>query len=89
MTATIQAIITKGKVNINHDAVDVSDKQEVILVLDRTCFYSEAGGQESDRGRIIVNDDKGRVKVVFDINRVDNHCGYILHHGHVSSLDTK
>ena len=43
------------------DAGKLSDKKEVGLVLDKTCFYVEQGGQVGDRGTIQT--ETGRFKV--------------------------
>lgn len=43
------------------------------LILDRTAFYPESGGQESDSGYIILNGEKFRVSKVLEID------GIVLH----------
>ncbi|UCD16492.1 MAG: alanine--tRNA ligase, partial [Candidatus Zixiibacteriota bacterium] len=52
---------------------------DVALVLDRTTFYVEAGGQVSDKGRIVVN---GHIIIV---DEVFNHQGVIIHAGRFES----
>jgi alanyl-tRNA synthetase len=52
------------------------------LVLDRTNFYAEMGGQESDHGRIL--DPKlGGTGGEFRVEHVSTFGGYVLHVGHV------
>jgi alanyl-tRNA synthetase len=43
------------------------------IVLDRTVFYPEGGGQEPDKGQIIFNDDK------YDVVDVQKQDGVVLH----------
>ncbi|KAL3281602.1 hypothetical protein HHI36_004809 [Cryptolaemus montrouzieri] len=45
------------------------------LLFNKTNFYSEAGGQISDRGQIHFNEG------VFDVTEIENLNGYILHKG--------
>lgn len=49
-----------------------------ILVLDRTPFYSEGGGQVGDAGEIIGQ------TFVFDVENTTREAHVILHHGYVS-----
>ena len=46
------------------------------LILDRTNFYAEAGGQEYDTGNIVVDGVAD-----FDVSNVQVYNGYILHTG--------
>lgn len=43
------------------------------VILDRTAFYPESGGQESDVGYLLVNGEKFRVSKVIEVN------GVVLH----------
>ena len=46
------------------------------LILDRTSFYAEAGGQECDTGNIVIDGIAD-----FDVTDVQAFSGYILHIG--------
>ncbi|CAM2702879.1 unnamed protein product [Rotaria socialis] len=71
--ATILAI-RSGKEFVN----SISSGQECGLVLDRTCFYAEAGGQTYDEGYIVKEDDEN---VEFQVRTVQVRGGFILHVG--------
>lgn len=51
------------------------------IVLDKTCFYAEAGGQEYDTGSITL-DVKGR-EAKFEVIDCQSFKGYIVHIGHL------
>ncbi|KAJ2878751.1 Alanine--tRNA ligase [Coemansia aciculifera] len=60
----------------------VSDPSAVVgVVLDRTCFYAEQGGQEYDTGALVAVDDSAEVAV----EDVQVYGGYVLHRGVLSS----
>ncbi|KAM8999428.1 alanine--tRNA ligase, mitochondrial isoform 2-T2 [Sarcophilus harrisii] len=58
-------------------AIDsVGGGQRCGLLLDKTCFYAEQGGQASDRGYLIC---KGQQDVLFPVIGAQTYGGFILH----------
>ena len=55
---------------------DIADDQQLSLVLDRTNFYAEQGGQEFDTGRILID---GEAEI--DVRYVQVYAGYVVHTG--------
>ena len=75
-SATVRAIYTPdGFV----DAVDADGGQPLGLVLDRTSFFSEAGGQVPDVGSLVVEGGS------FEVRDVQSFGGYVLHIGTLKS----
>jgi alanyl-tRNA synthetase len=60
-------------------SADTSADQEVAIVLDRTNFYAEMGGQVGDRGTLTS------ASVSFDVESTKSVGGYILHIGRIRS----
>lgn len=56
----------------------LSDHMVFGLILDRTSFYAESGGQEYDTGSIIVDG-----VAEFEVANVQVFNGYVLHIGHM------
>jgi len=56
---------------------EVGHQQEITVVLDRSPFYAESGGQVGDSGEIVG--DGGR----FQVNDTQKNGDLILHHGHL------
>ncbi|KAF9229045.1 hypothetical protein BS17DRAFT_792059 [Gyrodon lividus] len=48
------------------------------ILLDRTSFYAEAGGQEYDTGNIVIDG-----ACDFEVTNVQVYSGYVLHSGHL------
>jgi alanyl-tRNA synthetase len=48
------------------------------IILDRTSFYAEAGGQEYDTGNIVIDGVAD-----FEVTNVQVFNGYVLHIGHL------
>lgn len=56
------------------------------IVLDRTNFYAEEGGQQADRGTLTLQ-LHNREEVTFDVVTVQVARGYVLHIGHLRQSD--
>ncbi|KAJ4164351.1 hypothetical protein LMH87_006028 [Akanthomyces muscarius] len=76
---------SKSKVQIIFDGQtfhtstkDLPPKTAVGLLLDKTNFYAESGGQIADTGRIVIDD-----VAEFKVMDVQNFGGYILHSGYI------
>ena len=63
----------------------VKEKASVGIILDKSSFYAEAGGQEADSGVIEALDTDGNVVGRFVVTDVQVYAGYILHSGVVES----
>ncbi|XP_053126698.1 alanine--tRNA ligase, cytoplasmic [Hemicordylus capensis] len=62
---------------------EVSTGQECGVVLDRTCFYAEQGGQIYDEGYLVKEDEGSDDKTEFTVKNVQVRGGYVLHVGTV------
>ncbi|KAG8562405.1 hypothetical protein GDO81_015665 [Engystomops pustulosus] len=62
---------------------EVSTGQECGLVLDKTCFYAEQGGQTFDEGYMVREDDSSEDKTEFSVRNTQIRGGYVLHVGTV------
>ncbi|XP_042293281.1 alanine--tRNA ligase, cytoplasmic [Sceloporus undulatus] len=60
---------------------EVSTGQECGVVLDRTCFYAEQGGQIYDEGYLVKEDESSEDKTEFTVKNVQVRGGYVLHVG--------
>ncbi|KAI8263606.1 Alanine--tRNA ligase [Colletotrichum sp. SAR11_239] len=79
----------KSKVQVIYDGKgfvkatkDIPAKTPLGLLLDKTNFYAESGGQVADTGRIVI-DDVAEFKVL----DVQNFGGYIVHNGYLEYGD--
>ena len=76
VTGTIQAIYHAKK--FHSDTKTIPDGDQGGLILDKTCFYAEQGGQEFDTGRIVID---GQAEL--DVENVQLYAGYVLHTGYM------
>ncbi|XP_059084265.1 alanine--tRNA ligase, cytoplasmic-like isoform X2 [Tigriopus californicus] len=60
--------------------VDMVENEECGVLLDRTCFYAESGGQIFDEGFMVKEGDES---VEFKVKNVQVRAGYVLHQGHI------
>ena len=51
------------------------DEENDLVILDRTPFYVEAGGQIDDRGQLII---EGKVLPVVDVTKIDNKTIHVI-----------
>ncbi|RVX74647.1 Alanine--tRNA ligase [Exophiala mesophila] len=75
-TAKIQAIYHAKKFVSDTTSIPTGDQLGVLL--DKTCFYAEQGGQEYDTGRIVID---GQAEL--DVQNVQLYAGYVLHTGYL------
>ena len=57
---------------------DIPENAQAGLILDKTNFYAEQGGQENDTGRILIDG-----KSEFEVENVQVYAGYVLHTGFI------
>ncbi|KFV69693.1 Alanine--tRNA ligase, cytoplasmic, partial [Dryobates pubescens] len=60
---------------------EVLSGQECGVVLDRTCFYAEQGGQVYDQGYMVKEEDSQEDRTEFTVKNVQVRGGYVLHTG--------
>jgi alanyl-tRNA synthetase len=82
MSAEIKAIFSKSKSFVK--STDAVEQEQLGIILDRTNFYAEQGGQEYDTGRITIDG-----KADFEVTNVQAYKGYIMHTGYMTSGDLK
>ncbi|KAI1928752.1 Alanine--tRNA ligase [Ophidiomyces ophidiicola] len=70
-----------GKEFVN-STKDIPEDSQVGIILDKTNFYSEQGGQEYDTGKIIIDG-----KAELDVRNVQMYGGYALHTGFIKYGD--
>ena len=76
VTGKIQAIYHAKKF---HDSTqNIPEGDQIGLLLDKTNFYAEQGGQEYDTGRIVID---GQAEL--DVENVQLYAGYVLHTGYM------
>jgi alanyl-tRNA synthetase len=76
VTAQIKAIFQDKK--FHKSTKDIAEGDQIGLLLDRTNFYAEQGGQEYDTGRILID---GEAEI--EVQNVQAYAGYILHTGYM------
>ncbi|KAJ9648605.1 Alanine--tRNA ligase [Coniosporium tulheliwenetii] len=77
ITSQIKAIYHNRK--FLSSTKDFPEGEQFGLILDRTNFYAEQGGQENDTGKILID---GVAEV--DVQNVQLYAGYVLHTGFMS-----
>jgi alanyl-tRNA synthetase len=83
LPATVMAIF--GTEGFYNDDQSASEGDFVGLVLDKSSFYAEAGGQEADLGTIRLLDSSGEPVGSFEVRDVQTFGGFLLHTGVVKN----
>ncbi len=77
INAEVKAIYQGGKfLNFTEE---VPEGEQFGLILDRTNFYAEQGGQEFDTGRIVID---GEAEI--GVQNVQVYAGYVMHTGYMN-----
>jgi len=82
ISAEIKAIYSKSSSFVT--STESLEQEQLGLILDRTNFYAEQGGQEYDTGRITIDG-----KADFEVTNVQTYKGFIMHTGYLTSGDLK
>jgi alanyl-tRNA synthetase len=80
ITATIKAIYHNKK--FLKSTKEVPEGEQFGVLLDKTNFYAEQGGQEFDTGKLLVD---GEAEI--SIENVQVYAGYVLHTGYIKYGD--
>jgi alanyl-tRNA synthetase len=77
--AEIKAIFTTST-SFTKSTLDIDQSEQIGIILDKTNFYAEQGGQEYDTGRITIDG-----KADFEVTNVQAYKGYVMHTGYMTS----
>jgi len=77
ITSKVQ-LIFDGK-NFLNTTEGLPEKASFGILLDKTNFYAEQGGQTYDTGKLIIDD-----VAEFKVDDVQSYGGYIIHNGHLA-----
>lgn len=76
ITARIQTIYRSKQ--FHSSTSEIPSGTQIGIILDRTNFYAEQGGQENDTGRLIID---GVAEL--EVSNVQVYAGYVLHSGYL------
>ncbi|KAI9687264.1 MAG: Alanine--tRNA ligase [Bathelium mastoideum] len=76
ITAKIKALFFQG--DFPKSSSEIPQGEQFGVVLDRTNFYAEQGGQEADTGKLLIDGAAD-----FDVYDVKVKAGYVLHTGYL------
>lgn len=79
ISAEIKAIFSKST-QFTKTTEDIDSSEQIGIILDKTNFYAEQGGQEYDTGHITIDG-----KADFEVTNVQAYKGYLMHTGYLSS----
>ena len=82
-SAEIKAIFSKSTL-FTKSTEDIDSSEQIGIILDRTNFYAEQGGQEYDTGHITIDGEAD-----FEVTNVQAYKGYVMHTGYLSSGQLK
>lgn len=85
--ATVQAVF--GPDGFFTDGAAAQTGDSVGVILDKSSFYAEAGGQEADLGTISIVSEDGKATGKFTVTDVQAYGGFILHSGTVEEGEMK
>lgn len=80
-SARVKAIYTSGEFHKSCSVSTTAQAQQVGIILDKTNFYAEQGGQENDTGRLVIDEGNGREPASFTVENTQVYAGYVLHTG--------
>lgn len=84
ITAKVKAIYTPGEFLKTCTTSSTHQEQQVGIILDRTNFYAEQGGQENDTGKLVIDGGDGKEPACFVVENTQVYAGYVLHTGYMS-----
>ncbi|KAL8714807.1 MAG: hypothetical protein Q9220_001320 [cf. Caloplaca sp. 1 TL-2023] len=76
ITARIQTVYHSKQFHTS--TADIPSDTQIGIILDRTNFYAEQGGQENDTGKLIID---GVAEL--EVSNVQLYAGYVLHTGYM------
>ncbi|QPG73420.1 Alanine--tRNA ligase [Brettanomyces nanus] len=74
--ATVVAIYADGK--FQNSTSDLKSGEQIGILLNKTPFYAEQGGQVNDTGKILIDG-----KADFEVENAQVYAGYVLHVGFI------